>query len=336
MNKKTGIIVIAVVVFAICFTLLGFFLGKKYFESQDKDNNKQTVSEKEEPKREEEKEEEPSKDEGTKETTDEEDEDLELYGDYRSIISLNDSIGNYKIQSIDGCSISNNSLKGDCAIFGIKDKKVVDMVEYFGGEGPDAVYVLTEDKTIYLVSYGEEDLNDVEEILKDSEIADIGLSFGASDCNYQGDLLVKKGTDEYYLTENNKLELVSKKYNDTYPYFGVETCAQVENGKLSDISTTYTKKVLTSDEKVIKDKNTNKDIIASYVIYSCDEKNGEVLYIVSNDNKLYKLTEEVALVEVVDTVKKVTYTPKTDKHVMHSDKIVVELKSGKKLQYLES
>ena len=298
MKKKIGIFLLLLVLLVICFGA-GYYVGNKY---DFKITSKEFKKEKEEKKV-------PESKKVDKKT-------------YILSGGFNISYDNDKIY---GCSLKDGSLKGDCYNDKLKNKKIISLVE---GPGSTAstVYVLTSDKEIYSVTYlggDEENESSVEMIYKDSKIENIGSFVFEDDCHFGAILVVKKENKEYvlessYVNDNeDKWEIrdLDKVLNDDFHVSSISSCARpLEfDYKLAQTSISYTDKVFIYDQKaeeskVVKDEK-GKDIIASYVVYTIDEDNKETLYIISKDNKLYKLNEVSYRIASIGEVDNLLYTP---------------------------
>lgn len=217
------------------------------------------------------------------------------------------------------CKINDKGfLEGFCYSDEIKDIQFIALAKRYYEFYPDGIYALSKDGFIYELDYNlKYAAND--ELLKekdadvskfktkhDGKITNIGFmeSNSLSGCDIISELIYTADKINYVYDGETTFEDRIK----AEPLYMLVSCGRGGNAsELTEVSLNYDKTIRLSNNVNVKNASTKKDIIAKYVAYEYKE-NKENIYIVSDDNKLYKMSEEEEFINSVDIVLDVKYS----------------------------
>ena len=320
-NKKFGLIIAVFVLLGIVLSL-GIFIGMKYEKGklEDKEETKE-VEEKKEDKEEKKKKEEKKEESNKEENKDEDDKFKD--GTY-SIMNLNVLKVYYDKDDYDDYT----KFYDVSSLEELKGKKIIDSVGTpHQDTGPIPFYLLTSDKTLYYLTVGDivdgRMIPEVEKVIQDNSITDIG-KYPEIYCTVLYSLVVKKGDKEYSLDSDGKF--VEFDVNKSHGW-SVHSCSV--NLGLFDRYAGLPNKTVVNDEVVIKDKKSNKEIVADYLVSTVED--GKVyLYILGVDKQLYKMDKEEEYVESYTTYKNVELSKDSE---FFPDYIKITLADGNVLNF---
>ena len=234
-------------------------------------------------------------------------------------------------EKLTDCYIKDEHLSGECANEELKDIKILDIARIEPPIGPSEVYVLTEDKDLYFIAYGQtnDGKPDVTKMLTDSEITDIGSVYAHHDYYTMKTLIVKKGNKEYSRkNDSNNMTLVPIETIDNFWDISTPGIGMPEKKIFDKVYITYQRKLLLENKKTVKDNETKKEIEIKQLLYHIvNEK--EQLFIIDINNKLYVMDKQTEYISPSNEVTNITY--KTDTQI--NNIIVITFKDGSKQTY---
>lgn len=237
------------------------------------------------------------------------------------------------------CKINDKGfLEGFCYSEEIKDIQFIALAERFYEFYPDGIYALSTEGFIYELDYNSKyDANDKLVKIKDADVSKFktkhdgkitNIGFVESnvfgECDINSELIYTADKINYVYDGETTFE---DRIKDESLYMLVSCGIGGNASELTEVSLNYDKTIKLNNGVNVKDVSTKKDIIAKYVAYEYKE-NKETIYIVSDDNKLYKMYKEEEFINSVDTVLDVKYSyieldNKKDLEIKTNDEIII-------------
>ena len=219
---------------------------------------------------------------------------------------------------------------GNCYAEGLEDKSFLSYTEGVSDVGPIIYVLLGTDGYLYYVNGPIAGYNpsfdgakEKNQYGKDAEKIGIIISDESDECIYNHINVVVVDGKEYLLDEKGKTlaDAYSKDHLVKYLYSSV--CGQRPD---KGIGFNAYKNLLNVDKKVIKDKETKKEIIIDYVMYN--DKDKKDLYIVGNDTLYLFNNENDEYASVVGKINKIHTIDEYNGIFRDTSNITIELENG--------
>jgi len=228
------------------------------------------------------------------------------------------------------CVSTDGRAIGDCYAEGLEDKRFLSYTESVSDIGPISYILLGTDGYLYYVdgaiaefSPSFDGTKEKNPYGKDAEKIGFILSDETDECIYDHIYVVVVDGKEYLLDETGEelVDVYSKDHLVKYLYSSV--CGERPD---KGIGFNAYKNLLNVDKKIIKDKETKKEIIIDYVMYN--DKDRKDLYIVGNDTLYLLNNENDEYASVVGKINKMHTTDESTGVFRDTSNITIELENG--------
>lgn len=290
-NKKNNVLIIVsviVVILLIVFCALLLLNNDNSKGKSNKDNDTKEVNNKKKTKK------------STKKNT--------LVGYY---IHDGNKIG-IRFYGAGACIDDEGALIGDCQVAELANTK---FISYAKTEENNEYVILSEEGKVYVVGNGSV-VRTIEHNYED-KIEKVGIVVYEDEmCSIKHLIVVRVGGADYLIDEYEKSVYDYLPEKQSISRVFTDNCDNLKDGLTFNIK----KGILTSKKRIVKDSETNHELLVNYLLYKQDKK--EKIYIIAND-KLFITNEEKDRLKAYGEIDEVIYEGED-----LSYKLTVTLKSG--------